>query len=109
RTSTIGGGHLFARLLLSTFVRIEAADVRQAVAAVIVPVAGELPIQRSHLDSSHGSIKALVARLGAGALNGLLDVVGGEHAKRHRNTGMRSHVTNAARCLTGDIIKMSGG
>ena len=36
-----------------------------------------------HLDGTLGALGALVARLGTGALDGLLDALGGEDAKHH--------------------------
>ncbi len=55
---------------------------------VPVPKLLDLLEQVDHLDGGDGGIGALVASLGAGPLDSLLDGVGGDHPIDHRNAGI---------------------
>ena len=47
-----------------------------------------LPQQVDELDGTRGALIALVAHLRAGAVNGLLEVLGGNDAEHHRHAGL---------------------
>jgi len=55
----------------------------------------QLLYQIDHLNSSDSSIKALVARFGAGALDGLLNGVCSQNPKDHWNLCIQRHMRNA--------------
>jgi len=45
-----------------------------------------------HVDGRHRRVETLVTTLGAGAVDRLLQRVGGQHSERHRNPGLRCDV-----------------
>src|SRR4051812_35299348 len=63
-------------------------------------------LERDHLDGAQGGIPALVARLRAGALDGLLDAVGGEHAERDGDARRERDMRDALRDLAGDVVEV---
>ncbi len=63
-------------------------------------------LEGHHLDGGHRGVLALVAGLRAGALDGLLDGVGGEHAERDRDARRERYVSDALRDLAGDVVEV---
>ena len=63
-------------------------------------------MQVGHLDGGHGGVEALVAALGAGAVDGLFQRVGGEHAEGDRHAGFHRDVGHALGGLGGHVIEM---
>src|SRR3990172_2655172 len=61
-----------------------------------------------HLYGGDGRISAFIAGFGPGPLDGLLQVVGCDHAEDDRDAGVESHVSNALGDLRGDIIEVGG-
>src|SRR5690606_17017894 len=55
----------------------------------------QLPKSVGHLDRGDGGVEALVACFGAGALDRLLDGVGGEHPEDDRDAGGKRDVRHA--------------
>ena len=68
----------------------------------------DLAQQIGKFDRGHRGIRALVAGLGAGALDRLLDGIGGQHAERHRNAGVVRDPRQAAGAFACDVIEMRG-
>src|SRR6478609_2991451 len=66
------------------------------------PLLAELLAQSDHFDGRDGSVEALVAGFGAGALHRLLDAVGGEHAERDRHAAVHRSLGHAFGDLVGD-------
>ena len=64
----------------------------------------ELAQEVGHLDRGHGRLEALVAGLGAGPLDRLLDGVGGEHAEHDGHAGVELHPLDAGRALAGHVL-----
>ena len=60
-----------------------------------------------HLDAGAGDVITLVARLGACALDSLLDGVGGDDAEQNRNTGGQGNLCNALCALVANQIVVS--
>src|SRR5262245_39522278 len=59
-----------------------------------------------HLECSDGRLCPLVSSFGAGALDGLLDAVGGEYTEYHRHSARRRDLTAAACRRAGDVFEM---
>ncbi len=68
----------------------------------------ELPPQAHHLNGRAGSLKSLVARLDAGAIERLLQGLAGEHAKAVRNAGLLLRLADAARHFVVDGLVVRG-
>ena len=64
------------------------------------PVLLQLASERDHLDGRDGGFKALVAGLDAGAVEGLLQRLAGEHAKAVGNARLLLRLADA----TGDFV-----
>ena len=69
----------------------------------------DLPDEVDHLDGAQGAVVALVARLGAGALDGLLDVLGGEDAEEDGDTAVQTHGGDALGDLVAHVVVVAGG
>lgn len=63
--------------------------LREVVAARLqaLVIQAEFGHEIGHLDGGHGCLEAFVARFGTGALDGLLDRVGRQHAEDYRDAG----------------------
>lgn len=53
------------------------------------------PQQIYHFYGSCRTVKALISGFAAGTLNGLLDIVGGQHAEHHRNPRLQRNLRNS--------------
>ena len=62
--------------------------------------------ERDHLDGRDGGVPALVALLGAGTLDRLLDRLGGQHAKNDRHSGGMGCRGEAAGGLSCDVVEV---
>ena len=69
----------------------------------------QCPEEVDHLNGALGAVRPLVARLGAGALNGLFDGVGGEDAEEHRYAGLQRRLGDALGHLRAHIVVVAGG
>ena len=87
------------------------AASRPECAAPIVrePCVAESARERDHLDRADRGVPAFVAGFGAGALDGLLDGVGREHAERDRHAGRHRQLRDAFRSLAGDVVEVRRG
>src|SRR5438552_257010 len=64
------------------------------------------PIFFGHLDSRHRRFPAFVPGFAPGALDRLFESIGGQYAKRHRNTTGQSGTGDALAGLGGNVIKV---
>ena len=62
--------------------------------------------QVCHFNRAHGGIEALVAHLGAGAFDGLLERIRGDDSVRHRSSGLKDDLRDAFIQFRGDIFEM---
>lgn len=67
------------------------------------------PEEVDHLNGALGAVRPLVARLGAGALDGLLDGVGGEDAEQHRHAAGQGRLGHTLGHLRAHIVIVAGG
>src|SRR5262245_43634713 len=68
----------------------------------------QLAHERGHLERGDTGLKAFVATLQSGAVNGLLECVAGQHAEDHRYTRIHLSKLHAPRYLGGDVLEMGG-
>lgn len=68
----------------------------------------DLAEEINHLDGTEGGIGALVARLGAGTLDGLFNGVGGKETEADRDAGLQRDLGQSFGCLVSDIHVMAG-
>src|SRR5436309_15533576 len=72
---------------------------------IVGPLAApELMLQAGHLDCGHRSLESFIARLQSGAIDGLLEVVAGEHTPGVRNLGILCGLSDAARDFFGNVL-----
>ena len=69
----------------------------------------DLADQVDHLHGAQGTVIALVAGLGAGTLDGLLDGVGGQDAEENGDLSLEGDGGNALGDLGADIVIVAGG
>lgn len=68
----------------------------------------DLADQVHHLHGAQGAVVALVACLGAGPLDGLLNGVGGEDAKHHGDVTLQGDMGHALGDLGADVVIVAG-
>src|SRR5699024_4671533 len=81
----------------------------QNAAAPFSPVSAQFAEEIDHLDGGQGAVVALVACLGAGTLDGLLNGVGGEYPEEHRLAGLERGLSHALGHLGAHIVVVGGG
>jgi len=64
--------------------------------------------QRRHLHRGQRRLKSLIPHLQPGAINSLLEVLAGKHAKRVRDPGLLRRLSNAARDFIHDYVIVRG-
>src|SRR5262249_1900927 len=69
---------------------------------------GELPEQVDHFDRGDGRLEALVAGLGAGAVEGLFQRVAGKDAEHDRHARAQGGMGDAAHGTAGDMVVVVG-
>ena len=65
--------------------------------------------QVDHLDSADRAVVALIARLGAGPLDGLLDILRGQNAKENRHAAFQRNGGDPLGDLVADVVIVAGG
>src|SRR4051812_43754393 len=72
--------------------------------AAIRGPACELAFEGNHFDCSDGGFPSLIAALQASAVDGLFEVLAGQHSIRMRHSGLLRGLSNAARNFSGNVF-----
>src|SRR5207248_2100927 len=89
--------------IFSVFVR--AMRVRRVVRVIVAALAApELVLQAGHLDGGHRSFESLIAGLQSRAVDGLLQIVAGEHAPGVWNFRLHCRLSYTAGDFLGNVL-----